>query len=138
MICDKTTRLMNSIYETENSCWQWSGYISPSGYSRITINKKHIPTHRLSYEVFVDEIPNGLVIDHLCRNRACINPDHLEPVTIGENVKRGVLAKTLCKQGHKFDKQNTYIRLDTGHRICRKCSYINLWNRRHPNNRKEY
>jgi len=121
MICDKTTRLMNLVYETENSCWQWSGYISPSGYSRITINKKHIPTHRLSYEVFVDKIPNGLVIDHLCRNRACINPDHLEPVTHLENVGRGLNAKKpICKYGHKKD-----TRISTGKPrlecfVCRK------------------
>lgn len=86
--------------------------------------------HRLSYELHKGEIPEGLEIDHLCRNRWCVNPDHLEAVTRRENIMRGDgpkklgelnSKKTHCKHGHPFDKENTRYR-PTGGRSCRICN----------------
>lgn len=98
-------------------CWVWKGYISPNGYSHM---------HRKSYKVFIGEIPDGQDIDHLCRNRACVNPDHLEAVTRRENIIRGVMPlirknKKSCPQGHRYEKNNTYI-TSQGFRQCRTCS----------------
>ncbi|GAA3948055.1 hypothetical protein GCM10022383_27280 [Microbacterium soli] len=69
-------------------CWEWSGTISSTGYGQVKIDGRHVAVHRLSYELHVGPIPDGLVIDHLCSNRKCANPAHLEAVTQAENVRR--------------------------------------------------
>lgn len=74
------------------------------------------------YEAFVGPIPDGLQIDHLCRVRHCVNPAHLEPVTIAENVRRGAAAQTHCKYGHEYTPENTVIH--HGGRECRTCNRI--------------
>lgn len=116
-------------YAPENGCWEWAGAISTAGYGQIFVDGRHRPAHRISYEAHVGEIGDGLHIDHLCRNRKCVNPDHLEPVTPVENIMRGegIMAqnarKDQCHRGHDFDAQNTYITPDGG-RMCRKCRAI--------------
>lgn len=80
--------------------------------------------HRLSYTLAYGSIPEGLVIDHLCRTPVCVRPDHLEAVTQQENMRRGPGAKTHCKRGHEFNEVNTYVRKDTGARFCRPCKNI--------------
>lgn len=105
------------------------GTRSNGGYRRVKERGSVIPAHRFAYMVHVGPIPDGLVLDHLCRNRACCNPLHLEPVSNRTNVLRGVggpatnIAKTDCVRGHPFDEANT--RIDSkGHRQCRTCDQV--------------
>ena len=102
-------------------CWPWYGGGVPSGYGRW--RKGY--AHRHFYEFAVGPIPDGTEIDHLCRNRGCVNPAHLEPVTHAENMARsGPALATHCKNGHPFDAANTY-KSATGRRACRACNAEN-------------
>lgn len=106
-------------------CWFWVGYKDKDGYGHVTYKNKDYMAHRRSYILFIDNIPNKLTIDHLCRNRACINPFHLETVTMKENIHRGLgpaainYKKEYCIHGHKFTKENTYYGINR--RTCKKC-----------------
>lgn len=109
-----------------SECVRWGGKYFPNGYGRVGYKM----AHRIVYEQEVGAIPDGLQIDHLCRNRWCVNVEHLEPVTIAENVLRGEgitainARKTHCIHGHEFTEKNTYVRPDrTNHRDCRICRY---------------
>ncbi len=107
-------------------CWEWLCPPNDNGYGYFWHEDKKRLVHRFSYGLFVAEIPDELVIDHLCRNRICCRPDHLEPVTDRVNILRGeglaarnALA-TECYQGHPYDEENTYWYPD-GSRGCREC-----------------
>ncbi|MCP4493336.1 MAG: HNH endonuclease [Gammaproteobacteria bacterium] len=109
------------------ACWAWKAGLNSRGYGLFwTDNAQHL-VHRISYEWCVEPIPEGLTIDHLCRNRACVNPAHMEPVTDRENVRRGECfsavnaRKTHCPQGHPYAGENLYVK-PNGNRICRICS----------------
>lgn len=101
-------------------CWEWSAYRDHHGYGKFRTDSGPRLAHRLSWQFFRGAIPEGLALDHLCRNRACVNPDHLDPVTIGVNVQRGAEEITSCPQGHPYDSENTY-RPARGGRQCRTC-----------------
>lgn len=103
-------------------CWWWTACINPdTGYGTFW-DGKVLSAHRWAYEHFVGPIPEGLHLDHLCRVRRCVNPAHLEPVTLAENVRRGERAtKTHCKNGHEFTPENTIRRNKPG-RECRTCA----------------
>ena len=105
-------------------CWAWRAPLATNGYARVQADGKKQYAHRVSYRLAGHLIPDDLVLDHLCRNRGCVNPAHLEPVTQGENVRRGTAgdalrAKTHCPQGHPYDEANT--RMSRGSRLCRAC-----------------
>lgn len=78
-----------ALIDASGDCWIWTGTIRDSGYGQVRANGRLQPAHRVVYEWLVSPIPEGLTIDHLCRNRPCVNPDHLEPVTLSLNVQRG-------------------------------------------------
>lgn len=119
--------------EPNSGCWLWSGPLFNTGYGAILHAAKNGQlAHRVVYERERGPIPTGLQIDHLCRVRCCVNPDHLEPVTQQENIRRGLAgqasglqqsSKTECVRGHVFSADNTYVRPD-GVRICRACQKI--------------
>jgi hypothetical protein len=112
--------------DRSGECWLWTAALDRHGYAEIKVGKRHHLAHRVAYELFVGAIPDDLVIDHKCRVRHCLNPEHLEPVTNRENILRGVgpaaknAAKTHCPQGHPYDEANTIIR-PHGSRRCRAC-----------------
>lgn len=124
-------RFNHYVKRDANGCWIWQGYRDQRGYGRMR-EKMRAPSemaHRWSYAYFVGPIPEGLVLDHLCRTPACVNPEHLEPVTNYENVVvRGTTSvsavnarKTHCVHGHLLSGSNLYMRPNGGQRYCRLC-----------------
>ena len=117
-----------AAYEPEptSGCWLWFKNRMIHGYGRFSVEDKDVLAHRWSYEHFIGPIPTGLTLDNLCRNRSCVNPNHLEPVTNRENILRGegITAKNACKtyclRGHPFDDLNTYHDKGGGRR-CKTC-----------------
>lgn len=112
-------------------CWLYQGYLRPDGYGYARHDNKKVLLHRFVYEATKGSIPQGLVLDHLCRNRSCINPDHLEPVTHQTNILRGVgraaeqARQTSCFRGHPFDEENT-VRYGSNRRrrFCGTCQQL--------------
>ena len=120
-------QFFSHVTENESGCWVWDKP-KPNGYGQFMEGKKsHLP-HRWIYTFMVAAIPDGLQIDHLCRNRACVNPYHLEPVPQPVNNARSEsptavnARKTHCKRGHEFDEANTYVLPGSGSRSCRTCA----------------
>lgn len=85
---DDEARLWSKV-DASGDCWEWIGGLTQTGYAKLKVNSKTRLGHRLVWELLVGPIPDGLTLDHLCRNRACVNPDHLEPVSVAVNVMRG-------------------------------------------------
>ena len=114
------------VPEPNTGCWLWTSTSHSDGYGLILVGGRRRLAHRLSYELHRGPIPEGLDLDHLCRQRCCVNPAHLEPVTVRVNILRGVspaalhAVKTQCPRGHAYDDTNTY-RTPSGERKCRAC-----------------
>lgn len=120
-------RLLTAAAGAPTECWEWLGSLNSAGYGRIRADGVEWLAHRFAYTHLVKTIPDGMVIDHLCRNRICVNPAHLEVVTSKINTLRGesFAAKnavaSACIRGHEFTAANTRITASTGHRQCRTC-----------------
>lgn len=133
-------RISRNVAVGVDGCWNWQRYVTAYGYGLTTIHARgrrvSVHAHRVSYQAFVGPIPDGLQLDHLCRNRRCVNPAHLEPVTCQVNLLRGETraaanaAKTRCPQGHEYTPEN--LRPKRYGRSCRQChiDYMADYNRR--------
>lgn len=114
--------------DQETGCWNWIGFQDGKGYGRVSMLGRPRMAYRVAYELYCERIPDGLHLDHLCRNPKCCNPEHLEPVTHAENVRRGHgpevartrwLKQSHCKHGHALSGENLII--TTRQRVCRTC-----------------
>lgn len=140
------SRLARKI-DTSGDCWIWTAAVDPGGYGRVWHDGNMRLAHRVTYEVFVGPIPDGLSLDHICHNadtscdggkgcphRLCVNPAHLEPVTQGDNARRGRTgqrsgeqkrSRTHCIHGHEFTPENTYVIASKNARVCITCRRAN-------------
>ena len=108
------------------TCIESKKGITTNGYSRIRINNKNIQAHRWAWELVNGQIPDEFVIDHICRNRKCVLPEHLRMITQQENIMAGlhnIDNRSNCNQGHPFVKENIMIR-KSGKRECAECNRI--------------
>lgn len=132
--------VLSHVDKDERGCWIWTAYVHPSGYGRFSWEGAKQYAHRVVFTELRGPIPDGQDLDHLCRVRSCVNPDHLEAVTRSENVRRGVgwhkianinAVKDACKNGHPYDESNTYT-TKQGWRSCREChrEWSREWKRR--------
>jgi hypothetical protein len=116
-------RFESKVLKTK-SCWIWQASKNDKGYGMFWLNGRYVRAHRFFYMIFKGALDSSLVIDHLCKNTLCVNPNHLEQVTQAENVRRGSAGKinnsqarkTNCPKGHEYSRLNK-----SGHRLCGKC-----------------
>lgn len=126
---------LDVFVDTEGPCWLWRRKPRRDGYGGVKVAGRQMYAHRAVRELLVGNVPDGLELDHLCRNQICVNPDHLEPVTHAENMRRSIYNvgpahaspkhngnRTHCIHGHLFDEANTY-RVG-GRRFCRVCNRL--------------
>ncbi len=125
----KVDKTGNGLSWNGTPCWNWQGSRwSPDGYGRLRMGQRWFSAHRIAYTAIRGSIPGRYVIDHLCRNKGCLNVEHMEPVLERLNVMRGNAPhainarKTQCVNGHPFDAQNT-LRVN-GHRRCKTCAEV--------------
>jgi hypothetical protein len=112
--------------DASGDCWEWTANRHSQGYGKFNLQGKTVMAHRVAWELLVGPIPEGLTIDHLCRNEPCVNPDHLEPVTMQANLLRGSnfvaqnARKTECLLGHPLVGDNVFV-AGRNARFCRTC-----------------
>lgn len=122
-----STRFINKVKVDARGCWIWLGVVDRHGYGKFRLNGRMEKAHRAAYVIRYGAIPAGLEIDHVCRVRRCVNPEHLRAVTkrentlIGESPPAVNARKVRCVNGHPFDDRNTYI-APNGVRQCRACN----------------
>ena len=133
MTITRIARFLDNVWipTDKTMCWRWIGQLNNHGYGqsgirvRVGDSLNNRLAHRIIYQLIFGNIPDGLVIDHLCRNRACVNPYHLEPVPMTVNTLRGegptayYARRDSCKWGHLFDDRNT--RMAGNARLCKTC-----------------
>lgn len=126
MATDLLTRLDRRKRVTDDGCWEWNGALTGLGYARMQVGRGKLYVHRVAYELHVGPVPDGLELDHLCRNRACFNPGHLEPVTRLVNMQRSQQRNMVtnvtgaCQRGHDMDDW-VWTNRRLGTRACRQC-----------------
>jgi len=126
------TRLLSHVTRKGN-CLIWNGHINKKGYGMMSLNHQAFLVHRISYELFKGSIPKGLTVDHLCKNKACQNVDHMEAISNKDNILRGNNTaarnsrKTHCIRGHEFTPENIY-KQHGNMRMCRECTRISHHN----------
>lgn len=119
-------RIRSATTVSRGGCWMWNLRTDKDGYGSIKFEKRTQRAHRVAYEAFVGPIPAGMTIDHLCRNPRCVNPEHMETVTMRENLLRGTspaaqnAQRSHCIHGHALSGSNLRVEKDGG-RSCRKC-----------------
>ncbi len=129
MLTPAHERVLRRVQRERNGCWVFPGADNGRGYGIVGLPGRRMAyAHRVVYEALVGTIPQGLQIDHLCRNRRCVNPDHLQVVTARENLLRGdspamrAHSRGECTRGHKVNEKNTYFRPDGRYGWCRICT----------------
>lgn len=123
-------RFLSKVKIEQSGCWTWQASKMKTGYGKFSTNNGWLLAHRVSFSIFNNVEFDNLLIDHMCRNRSCVNPDHLRAVTFKQNTTENSTSvaavnkiKTHCLRGHKYDEQNTVIRKNG--RECRACSNSN-------------
>jgi hypothetical protein len=114
-----------TYYEINSAtgCWEWTLCLNQGGYGVFHTNNKQWKAHRFAYQILIGPIPEGLTLDHLCKNKKCVNPEHLEPVTQYVNTVRGKGSSSLyCSKGHAMFGEHLYF--NDGNRRCQKCKRI--------------
>jgi len=134
---DILDRLARNLEFAEDGCWNWTAYCNAGRkpYGRVRFQGRLWTVHRLAYSLLVGPVDDDLTVDHLCRNHRCFNPDHLEPVTVQENISRGTQGwnmriRTHCPRGHEYDEANTYLDTKRNIRHCRACGRARMRQRR--------
>lgn len=119
-------RIMARVVMSGSGCWLWQGPVNHKGYGLITVGSrldgshKTRSVHRAAFEEWIGPIPDGLTLDHLCEVKSCCNPDHLEPVTNAENMRRRGARQTHCARGHERTAESTRVET-SGSRRCLAC-----------------